>query len=165
MINKNNVSGPSRRRFKMDNPHIANKRKPSDRTLVNEINRILLINPDKSSAVSKALAEQGYDVVHCASVQKAWNLVYPQRPDLIFLRLHNPDRAALSDLQECHALARGVPVILAISAPLNPSLAKTLQHEAAGVFLVSSNPEILRESLHDLAVSPIWSGNALGATH
>jgi DNA-binding NtrC family response regulator len=121
----------------------------------NIMKRILLIDPEKNSALSSALSAEGHAPLHCASVQQAWSLVYALRPDLIIIRLRDSNSAAaLSDLQECHVLARGAPIVLAISTPLSPSLAKLLEHEAAPILPVSSTPEALRESLHNLEAAP-----------
>jgi DNA-binding response OmpR family regulator len=138
----------------METLHRPSKTKLSAKTQTSKITRILLIDPAKNSALESALSAQGHAPLHCLSVQQAWNLVYPLRPDLIIVHLCGPGNAALSDLQECRALARGVPIILAISTPLSPSLAKLLEHEAAPVLPISSTPEALRESLHNLETAP-----------
>ena len=64
----------------MQTMHIENKKKPTEKKPTIEIKKILLIDHNKDSAFSAALTKDGYDVIHCDAVQKAWCLVYPQRP-------------------------------------------------------------------------------------
>jgi DNA-binding NtrC family response regulator len=99
----------------------------------NKIKKILLIDDCKVSALSAALLKEGYHVLHCESVKQAWGCIYPHPPHLIVVRLDNLNGAALADLQECWALAEGVPIILATSAQLDPTVMKAVQHRAAGV--------------------------------
>jgi DNA-binding response OmpR family regulator len=116
-----------------------------------EISKILLI--DKNSAFSTALAHEGYDVVHCDSVQKAWNLVYPRRPHLIILNVYNSNGAALADVQECRALAEGVPIVLVNTSHISRALLETLEH-GAGIVVVST-PESVKKAIYDLKASMI----------
>src|SRR6266542_1886378 len=67
----------ARRRFKMETLHIQTKKTLTKKTQASEIKKILLIDQDKDSALSAALAREGYDLVLCDSVQEAWSLVYP----------------------------------------------------------------------------------------
>jgi DNA-binding response OmpR family regulator len=134
----------------METIHIENKKKLTEKTLTDEIKKILLIDHNKDSALSAALAQEGYDVIHCDTVQKAWCLVYPQRPDLIIIHLDNLDGAGFADFQECRALAEGVPIILATSAEVNRTLMKVLQHRAAAILDLPLMPETIRETLHYL---------------
>jgi DNA-binding NtrC family response regulator len=143
----------ARRRFKMETLHRQIKKTLTEKTKASAIKKILLIGEDKDSALSAALAREGYDLVHCDSVQKAWSLVYPHRPHLMILHLHDSNGAALSDLQECWALAEGVPIIFATSARVKRALIKAIQHGAATVLAASSTPESVREVLHHLETS------------
>ncbi|HEV8724757.1 MAG TPA: response regulator [Candidatus Binatia bacterium] len=137
----------------METLQIQIKKRLTEKTKVNAIKKILLIDEDKYSVLSAALAQEGYDLVHCDSVQKAWSLVYPHRPHLIILHLYNSTGAGLSDLQECRALAEGVPIILAVSAQVEPALIKAMQHGASAVLAAASTPESVREVLHHLEAS------------
>lgn len=130
----------------METQHIHVKKEASEK-------RILLIENAKYSELAAALAQEGCHVVHFDSVQKAWSLVYPQRPHLIVMRLNNPNGAALAALQECRALAEGVPIVLMTSAHVNEALMHDLQHGAAAVIADSSTAESVREALHGLEVS------------
>src|SRR5262245_14921269 len=136
----------------MQTMHIENKKKLTEKTLTDEIKKILLIDHNKDGALSTALAQEGYDVIHCDAVQKAWCLVYPQRPDLNIIHLDNLDGAGLADFQECTALAEGVSIILATSAHLNETVMKVLQHRAAAILDLPLMPATVRETLHDLEV-------------
>jgi DNA-binding response OmpR family regulator len=136
----------------MQTMHIENKKKLTEKRLTDEVKKILLIERNKEGALSAALAQEGYDVIHCDAVQKAWCLVYPQRPDLIIIHLDNLDGAGLADFQECRALAEGVPIILATSAHLNQTVMKVLQHRATAILDLPLMPATIRETLHDLEV-------------
>lgn len=138
----------------MQTMHIENLRQFTEKAQTNKIRQILLIDGNKDSALSATLAQEGYDVIHCDAVQKAWSLVYPQRPHLIIIRLDDLDGAGLADLQECRALAEGVPIILATSAQVNDTHMKVLQHRAAAILDLPSMPETIREALHDLELPP-----------
>ena len=132
--------------------HIENKKRLTEKVLTDQIKKILLIDHNKGSALSAALAHEGYEVIQCNTVKKAWCLVYPQRPHLIVIHLDHLDGAALADFQECRALAEGVPIILATSAQVNEALMKVLQHRPAAVLYLPLLPATIRETLHDLEV-------------
>jgi DNA-binding NtrC family response regulator len=137
----------------METLHLQIKKTLTEKEQASEIKKILLIDKDKDSALSAALAREGYDLVRCDSVQKAWNLVYLHRPHLIILHQYKSNGARPSDLQECRVLAEGVPIILAISAPVKRDLTKATQHGAAPVLIALSTPESVREVLHHLEAS------------
>ena len=138
----------------METLHTPTENEVAEKTQTNQIKKILLIDEDKDCALSTALAEEGYDVVHCDSVHVAWNLVYPHRPHLIILRLYNANGSALSHFRECRALAEGVPIVLAItSAQISRALLKTRQHGAETVLAASSTLESIREALRGLECS------------
>ena len=135
----------------MQTMHMENKKKLSKKVPTDQTKKILLID-HKGGALSAALAQEGYDVIHCYAVQKAWCQVYPQRPHLIVIHLDNLDGAGLADFQECRALAEGVPIILATSAQVNETLMKVLQHRPAAILDLPLMPATIRETLHDLEV-------------
>jgi DNA-binding NtrC family response regulator len=137
----------------MRNLHIKTKRKSTEQTRKNGIKKVLVIDSSNDSALSAALSQEGYDLIPCNSVQNAWTLIYPQRHHLIIINLHNLSEADLADLQECRALAGGVPIILATSAHVNEGLMKALQHWTAAILDLPSKPEIIREAIHDLQCS------------
>ena len=129
--------------------HIENKKTFTEKIPTDEIKKILLID-HKGGALSAALAQEGYDVIHCNAVQKAWCLVYPQRPHLIVIHLDDLDGAGLADFQECRALAEGVPIILATSAQVDEPIMKALLHGAATILDLPLIPANIRETLRDL---------------
>jgi DNA-binding NtrC family response regulator len=137
----------------MESLYIRIKKALTEKTQTNEIKKILLIDKNKASPLSTALQQEGYHLIHCDSVQKAWDLIYPHRPHLIVLHLYDFNGAGLSDLQECQALAEGVPIILAAPAKINQVLSKTTQHRAAVVLAPSSTPESVTKMLHHLEAS------------
>lgn len=134
----------------METLHTRIKKRPSEKSPRKEIKRILLIDHQANSALSTALAREGYQVVLCDCVQKAWNFLYPQRPNLIIFGLHDCEGRALSDLHECRALAGSVPMVLATSVPVSPALLKSLPLGAAAVTADFSAPEIAIEMLRNL---------------
>ena len=138
----------------MEPLHMRIKKALTEKTQTNEIKKILLIDKNKASPLSTALQQEGYHLIHCDSVQKAWDLIYPHRPHLIVLHLYDFNNGAgLSDLQECQALAEGVPIIVALSAQAKPALTQAMQHRATAVLAASSTPEGVSEVLHQLEAS------------
>ena len=108
----------------METQHIQIKKIITETTGTRKLKKILLIDEDKDSALSTTLEQKGYDLIHCDSVQKAWGLVYPHRPQLIVLHLYDTNRLGLSNLQECRALAERIPIILAAPAKVNQRRSK-----------------------------------------
>ena len=128
----------------------AIKKKFAEKTQRHQIKRVLLIDGDKDRTLSNALQKEGYDVVRCDSVGEAWNLVYPHRPHLIILTFDNSSRSALSDFQECQALAEGVPIVLAAAGDISGSFPKNLRHGTEPVLATWSTSESVRAALHGL---------------
>jgi DNA-binding NtrC family response regulator len=118
-----------------------------------EIKKILLIDGNKNSALSAVLSQEGYHVVHCDSVQKAWSFIYPYPPHLIIVHLDDLNRAGLDDLEECWALAEGVPIILATSAQVNQTVMEAVQHRAAGILALPSMMKTSAEALDEPEVA------------
>ncbi|HXF75148.1 MAG TPA: hypothetical protein VNN13_03570 [Methylomirabilota bacterium] len=112
--------------------------------------KVLLIDPDKDRALSRALAQRGYDLEHCDSVREAWNRVYPRRPQLIILRLNNSTRGVAAEFRECRVLAEGVPILLLLSCPAKPALVKALEHGGAATLLTAPTPEKVGAALDQL---------------
>lgn len=104
-----------------------------------QIRRILLVDKDPNSRLASQLAHDGRYRVHCASVQDAWNLVYPYPPHVIVLHVYNAGTAALADFQECRALASGVPIVLAISAAVTRDFLRTVRHGSTIVLAATPN--------------------------
>ena len=149
----------------MENLHIPIKRTLAKKTRAGKFKKILLIDQYQDSVLADALTRAGYDLVQCDSVQKAWSLVYPHRPQLIILRPNDSNGAGLSALQECRALGEGVPIILALSAPVKRALIKAAQHGSAAVYVASSTPQSITEALHHLEDSTIGTGRGAFTGH
>ena len=142
------------------------KRKLIEKTQASGGKKILLIDDKKDCALSAALKREGYDVIHCDSVRRAWSFVYPKRPQLIIVHLYNAKRTDLADIQECHVLAEGVPIILATSAQVNETLVKDLQHRAAAILALPLVPGTIRKVLNNLEVSTMGDNHRpLDGTH
>lgn len=133
----------------MESLHALMKKKPNERARRKALKRILLIDKEPNSPLATTLEREGYHVVHCDCVQKAWGFVYPHRPHLIIFSLHKSDAAALSDLHECRALAGNVPIVLAASAQLSQALVKALPHGTATIAADSSTAGIVTATLHN----------------
>lgn len=86
--------------------------------------RVLLIDARSDGLLAGRLEEQGYEVIACESPQKAWGFVYPIRPHFIILYVEEPGSRNIYALQECRALADGVPVIIAAAGPRIDALMK-----------------------------------------
>lgn len=113
------------------------------------IRKILLIDGEANGGLSNALARDRCNVIHCKCVQEAWNFVYPRRPDLIVFRLRKSDQTALSDLHECRALARSVPILVASSAHVNGDILKALPRGRAAVVADCVPAELAAEILRN----------------
>ncbi|MEK7850653.1 MAG: hypothetical protein AAB275_02115 [Deltaproteobacteria bacterium] len=111
------------------------------------VKRILLFDEERDSPILIFLQQEGYEVIACESPQKAWGLVYPLRPHVIIVHLPNPSRKDAALLQECRALADGVPVLLAASFPgLDPVLAE-LKELVAAFITVPLKPNTVEQAL------------------
>ncbi len=88
--------------------------------------KVLLIEEKPDKPLIDGLEEQGYDVITCDCPQKAWGFVYPSRPHLIILHLEEPSSRDIYALQECRALADGVPVVIATGASRIQAFTKQL---------------------------------------
>lgn len=108
-------------------------------------------NPD--IALSTALQQEGYEVATCESPQKAWDLVYPFRPHAIIVHLHRPSARDVAILQECRALAEGVPVIVATSVPGYETIVKALEEGATAFLFLPIKPLAIRKVLDGLGTS------------
>ncbi|MBI4490625.1 MAG: response regulator [Deltaproteobacteria bacterium] len=115
--------------------------------------RILLIGENPDIAFFTGLQQEGYEVIACESPQKAWSLVFPYRPDFIIVHLHHPSRRDIAILQECRALAEGVPIIVATSVPGNEALMKALEEGATAFLSLPVKPQTIRKVLDELEPS------------
>jgi hypothetical protein len=136
----------------MHNLHGWNKTKVNLKAGTNRTTKILLIGEHKNGALLNG--QEGYHLFHCDTVVQAWDLVYRYRPHFIILNLDKSDRAALSDFQECRALAGDLPIIVAAPSHLRRPLMKALEHRALAVISTSVMRQGVGKVLHDLEVRP-----------
>ncbi len=110
--------------------------------------KILLIDGKPDRPLIGGLEKQGYDVITCESPQKAWGFVYPSRPHLIILHLEEPTSSDIYALQECRALADGVPVVIATGASRIQAFTKQLGKGAVWFLPLPLKPNAAREIFH-----------------
>ena len=90
-------------------------------------------NPD--ILLFTALQKEGYEAIACESPQKAAVLVHAFQPRLITVHLRHPSRNDIVTLQECPAIADGIPIMVATSVPGHETVMRALE-EGATSFLV-----------------------------
>lgn len=112
--------------------------------------KILLIDEKSDTSLVVGLEQEGYEVIVCKSPQKAWGFVYPIRPDFIILHLQHPSSEDIFALQECHALADGVPVIIATGASRIEAFMKNLGGVVPPFLSLPLKPNTVSEALHGL---------------
>lgn len=112
--------------------------------------KILLIDDQRDPALFIGLQQDGYDVITCDSPQKAWALVFPSRPALIIVHLHRPSGRDVLTLQECRALADGVPIMVAASTPGHEPIRLALEEGATSFLSLPAKPETIRKVLDEL---------------
>ncbi len=113
--------------------------------------KIVLIDDQRDPALFTGLQQDGYDVIACDSAQKAWGLVFPFRPQLIVVHLHQLSRRDTLTLQECRALADGVPIIVAISVPGHESIRLAMEEGATSFLSLPAKPETIKRVLDELS--------------
>ena len=111
---------------------------------------ILLINGKSDTSLLAGLERDGYEVTVCESPQKAWGFVYPIRPDLIILHLPHLSNKDIYALQECLALADGVPVIIATGASRIEAFTEKLGRVVPRFISLPLQPDAVREVLRGL---------------
>lgn len=112
--------------------------------------KVVLIDEESDAPLFIALQQEGFEVIACESVQKAWGLVFPLRPDAIIVHFHQPSRRDIAILQECRALAEGVPVIVAASVPGHEAAMQALEEGATSFLSLPAKPETIRRVLNEL---------------
>ena len=112
--------------------------------------KILLINGKSDTQFFVGLQEEGCEVTVCESAQKAWGFVYPIRPDLIILHLPHLSSKDIYALQECLALADGVPVIIATGASRIADFTEKLGRVVPRFLSLPLKPNAVRDVLHGL---------------
>jgi len=112
--------------------------------------KILLINGKSESSLLAGLEQEGCDVPVCESPQKAWGYVHPIRSDLTILFLPHLSSKDIYALQECLALADGVPVIIATGVSRIEAFRATLGRFVPRFLALPLKPNAVREALHGL---------------
>jgi DNA-binding NtrC family response regulator len=112
--------------------------------------KILLIDGKSETSLLAVLEQEGCDITVCDSPQKAWGFVYPIRPDVIILHLQHLSSKDIFALQECLALADGVPVIIATGASRIEAFTKELKRVVPRFLSLPLKPNAVREVLHGL---------------
>jgi DNA-binding NtrC family response regulator len=112
--------------------------------------KILLIDGKSETSLLAVLEQEWCDITVCDSPQKAWGFVYPIRPDVIILHLQHLSSKDIFALQECLALADGVPVIIATGASRIEAFTKELKRVVPRFLSLPLKPDAVREVLHGL---------------
>jgi len=111
---------------------------------------ILLITGKSESSLLAGLEQEGCEVTVCESPQKAWGFVHPIRPDVIILHLQHLSSKDIYALQECLALADGVPVIVATAASRSEAFTKELRRVVPRFLALPLKPNAVREVLNGI---------------
>ena len=111
---------------------------------------LLLIVGKPETSLLAALEQEGCEVTVCESPQKAWGFVHPIRPDVIILHLQHLSSKDIYALQECLALADGVPVIIATGASRIEAFTEKLGRVVPRFLSLPLKPHAVREVLHGL---------------
>jgi len=112
--------------------------------------KLLLIDGKSETSLLAALEQEGCDITVCDSPQKAWGFVYPIRPDVIILHLRHLSSKDIYALQECLALADGVPVIIATGGSRLEAFTEKLGRVVPQFLSLPLKPNAVREVLHGL---------------
>ena len=112
--------------------------------------KLLLIDGKSETSLLAALEREGCDITVCDSPQKAWGFVYPIRPDVIILHLQHLSSKDIYALQECLALADGVPVIIATGTSRIEAFTEKLGRVVPRFLSLPLKPNAVRDVLHGL---------------
>ena len=100
-----------------------------------------------------ALQQEGYEAIASESPQKAWPLIYGFRPHLIIVHLRHPSRSDIATLQECRAMAAGVPIVVASSVPGHETVMRALEEGATSFLSLPVEGAKIRKVVDDLVGS------------
>lgn len=112
-----------------------------------------MIDEKLDTSLYIALRDEGYEVIACESSKRAWNLVYPFRPHFILVHLPQPSRNDIAILQECRAMAKGVPIIVATSQPKRERILKMLEDRVTSFLSLPVKPDAVRKLLDEIESS------------
>jgi len=108
-------------------------------------------NPDNQFYT--ALQQEGYEAIASESPQKAWPLIYGFRPHLIIVHLRHPSRSDIATLQECKAMAAGVPIVVATSVPGHETVMRALEEGATSFLVLPVEGAKIKKVVDDLVAS------------
>jgi DNA-binding NtrC family response regulator len=114
------------------------------------VKKILLIGKNPDVAFFTGLQQQGYEVAACESPMKAWCLARVFRPHFIIVHFRQPARRDIAALQECHAMAEGVPIIITTSTPGTEAVMKALEEGATAFLSLPVEPAVVKKFLDRL---------------
>ena len=115
--------------------------------------KILLIGENLDIQPFTALQKEGYEASASESPQKAWPLVYAFHPRLIIVHLRHPSRSDIATLQECKAMAPGVPIVVATSAPGHETVMRALEEGATSFLSLPVEGGKIKNVIDDLVAS------------
>lgn len=115
--------------------------------------KIMLIGENPDITFFTALQEEGYEAIACKSAQKAWPLVCEFRPNLIIVHLRHPSRSDIATLQECRAMAEGVPIVVATSVPGHETVIRALEEGATSFLALPLERAKVKKVVDDLLAS------------
>jgi DNA-binding NtrC family response regulator len=115
--------------------------------------KILLIGENPDLQLFTALQEEGYEAIASESPEKAWPLVYAFRPHLIIVHLRHPSRNDIATLQECRAVAEGIPIVVATSVPGHETVMRALEEGATSFLSLPLEGAKIKKVVDDLVAS------------
>ena len=114
------------------------------------VKKILLIGENPDVVFFTGLQQQGYEVAASESPMKAWCLIRVFRPHFIIVHFRQPARRDIAVLQECRAMAEGVPIIITASTPGSEAVMKALEEGATAFLSLPVEPAVVKKFLHRL---------------
>lgn len=115
--------------------------------------KILLIGENPDIQLFNALQREGYEAIASESPQKAWPLVYAFHPHLIIVHLRHPSRNDIATLQECRAVAREIPIVVATSVPGHETVMRALEEGATSFLSLPIERAKIKRIVDDLVAS------------
>ena len=115
--------------------------------------KILLIGENPDIQLFNALQREGYEAIASESPQKAWPLVYAFHPHLIIVHLRHPSRNDIATLQECRAVAREIPIVVATSVPGHETVMRALEEGATSFLSLPIEGAKIKRIVDDLVAS------------
>jgi DNA-binding NtrC family response regulator len=113
----------------------------------------LLIGENPDILLFTALQKEGYEAIACESPQKAAVLVHAFQPRLIIVHLRHPSRNDIVTLQECRAMAEGIPIMVATSVPGHETVMRALEEGATSFLSLPVEGVKIKKVVDDLVAS------------